>query len=93
MDLKIQSNTVLMVRRLLDRAAPVKPCVASTPCKPPPMRDDTLYFPRTTPEEAGIPAQLIERVLCALRDDPASDLHTMMILRGEKEALKHACEE
>lgn len=91
MDIIIQSNTVLMVRRLLDRTTPVKTCVAFKPCKPAPMRDDTRYFERTTPEEAGIPPQLIERLLRALRDDPESEPHTLMILRGGKVAFELEC--
>ncbi len=91
MDLKIQSNTVLLIRRLLDRATPVKPCVAFSPVKPEPMRDDSVYFPRTPPEEAGIPSQLIGRLLAALRDDPSTDLHTLMILRGGKVEFELEC--
>ncbi|HHW24304.1 MAG TPA: serine hydrolase [Bacillota bacterium] len=91
MDLKIQSSTVLMLRRLLDRATPVKPCVEYSPSKPDPMRDESRYFPRTTPEKAGIPPQLIEKILRALRDDPCSELHTLMILRGGKVAFELEC--
>ncbi len=91
MDLKIQSNTVLMIRRLLDRASPVKPCVEFSPSKPEPGSDDTRYFPRTTPEDAGIPPRLVEKILCALRDDPSSELHTLMILRGGQVAFELEC--
>ena len=58
---------------------------------PQPAGSDTRYFPRTTPEDAGIPPRLVEKILCALRDDPSSELHTLMILRGGQVAFELEC--
>ncbi len=84
MDLINQSNTILMLKRLLDRASPVKTCVAYSPGKPKLGEDKSQYFDRAAPEETGVPLRVIERLLTELSIDRATDLHTLLILRGGK---------
>jgi Beta-lactamase class C and other penicillin binding proteins len=84
MDIKIQSGTILMLKRLLDRAVPVKTCVAFTPGKPELGEDESKYFKRALPEDAGVPSALLERLVTELCADPATDLHTLLVLRSGK---------
>ena len=84
MDLKIQSGTVLMLKRLLDRMSPVKTYVGYSPGKPPLDEDETKFFDRITPEEAGISSGSIDGLISELFADNATDLHTLLILRGGK---------
>ena len=81
MDLINQSNTILMLKRLLDRASPVKTCVAYSPGKPKLGEDKSQYFDRAAPEETGVPLRVIERLLTELSIDRATDLHTCAAAR------------
>ena len=88
MDLKIQSNTVLMIRRLLDRASPVKVLRRVFTLKARAGQRRQKIFPAHHAGGRGDYRRGLSKKYCAaLRDDPSSELHTLMILRGGQVAF------
>lgn len=83
MDLVTDSRALMIVRQLLDNTTPVKPVFELAPQKPR-FVPSAMHkpFPRTAPEEQGVPSAHVAAFLTALRDDPTLDMHGVLVLRG-----------
>lgn len=84
MNLSAVNKTVTLVGRLFDPHHATEAYLPQVSDKPVFPGAPAPYFPRVTPEEAGVSSRAVAKLLNELYDDPTLNMHSLLLSRNGK---------
>lgn len=81
MDLQVTSNSIALIRQLMNPNAPTEPVIEGGPDKPEFIPRPGLRLPRAAPEEKGVPSAVLEEYFRRLAGMEELDMHSVTVLR------------